>query len=213
MFNLIKVSLCLFLTIPLYTEASSDVYDNAVDKVVLIYSEDNMGSGVLISNRGFLLTNWHVVKDKKEFYVLTLAEGSYEENKRKAEVIKFNETSDLALLRLTTIPRNLKPIKISKVIPKVGDSVHAVGHPHGEMWSYSKGYISAHREEYSWQDNEVNFQGDVYQMQTPINPGNSGGPLVNDYGNLIGLNTFVSTQGQGLTYAVTVEEIIKFLSE
>lgn len=213
MFNLIKVSLCLFLTIPLYTEASSDVYDNAVDKVVLIYSEDNMGSGVLISNRGFLLTNWHVVKDKKEFYVLTLAEGSYEENKRKAEVIKFNETSDLALLRLTTIPRNLKPIKISKVIPKVGDSVHAVGHPHGEMWSYSKGYISAHREEYSWQDKEVNFQGDVYQMQTPINPGNSGGPLVNDYGNLIGLNTFVSTQGQGLTYAVTVEEIIKFLNE
>ena len=213
MFNLIKVSLCLFLTIPLYTEASSDVYDNAVDKVVLIYSEENMGSGVLISERGYVLTNWHVVKDRKEFYVLTLAEGGFDENKRKAKVIKFNETSDLALLKLTTIPKDLKPIKISKVIPKVGDSVHAVGHPHGEMWSYSKGYISAHREEYSWQDKEVNFQGDVYQMQTPINPGNSGGPLVNDYGNLIGLNTFVSTQGQGLTYAVTVEEIIKFLNE
>ncbi len=60
-------------------------------------------------------------------------------------MIKFNETSDLALLKLTTIPKGLEPIKISKVIPKVGDSVHAVGHPHGEMWSYSKGYISAHR--------------------------------------------------------------------
>lgn len=208
-----KVAIYIFLSLALYIEANPNIYDETVDKVVLIYSEDNMGSGVLISNRGFVLTNWHVVKDKKEFYVLTLAEGSYEENKRKAEVIKFNETSDLALLKLTTIPQNLNPIKISKVIPKVGDSVHAVGHPHGEMWSYAKGYISAHREEYSWQDKEVNFQGDVYQMQTPINPGNSGGPLVNDYGNLIGLNTFVSNQGQGLTYAVTVEEIIKFLNE
>ena len=57
------------------------------------------------------------------------------------------------------------------------------------------------------------FCRDVYQMQTPINPGNSGGPLVNDFGNLIGLNTFVSTQGQGLSYAITVNEIIKFLKE
>ena len=213
MFNLIKVSLCLFLTIPLYTEASSDVYDNAVDKVVLIYSEENMGSGVLISERGYVLTNWHVVKDRKEFYILTLAEGGFDENKRKAEVIKFNETSDLALLKLTTIPKDLKPIKIIKVIPKVGDSVHAVGHPHGEMWSYSKGYISAHREEYSWKNKNVDFEGDVYQMQTPINPGNSGGPLVNDFGNLIGLNTFVSTEGQGLSYALTVKEIVRFLKE
>ena len=213
MFNLIKVSLCLFLTIPLYTEASSDVYDNAVDKVVLIYSEENMGSGVLISERGYVLTNWHVVKDRKEFYILTLAEGGFDENKRKAEVIKFNETSDLALLKLTTIPKDLKPIKISKVIPKVGDSVHAVGHPHGETWSYAKGYISAHREEYSWKNKNVDFEGDVYQMQTPINPGNSGGPLVNDFGNLIGLNTFVSTEGQGLSYALTVKEIVRFLKE
>ena len=213
MFNLIKVSLCFFLTISLYTEASSDVYDNAVDKVVLIFSEENMGSGVLISERGYVLTNWHVVKDRTEFYVLTLAEGGFDENKRKAEVIKFNETSDLALLKLTTIPKDLEPIKISKVVPKVGDSVHAVGHPNGEMWSYSKGYISAHREEYSWKNKNVDFVGDVYQMQTPINPGNSGGPLVNDFGNLIGLNTFVSTQGQGLSYAITVNEIIKFLKE
>ena len=213
MFNLIKASLCLFLTISLYTEASSDVYDNAVDKVVLIFSEENMGSGVLISERGYVLTNWHVVKDRKEFYILTLAEGGFDENKRKAEVIKFNETSDLALLKLTTIPKDLKPIKISKVIPKVGDSVHAVGHPHGETWSYAKGYISAHREEYSWKNKNVDFEGDVYQMQTPINPGNSGGPLVNDFGNLIGLNTFVSTEGQGLSYALTVKEIVRFLKE
>ena len=213
MFNMKKVALYIFLSLALYIEANPNVYDETVDKVVLIYSEENMGSGVLISERGYVLTNWHVVKDRKEFYVLTLAEGGFDENKRKAEIIKFNEASDLALLKLKTIPQNLKPLKISKVIPRVGDSVHAVGHPHGEMWSYSKGYISAHREGYSWKNEEVDFQGDVYQMQTPINPGNSGGPLVNDHGNLIGLNTFISTQGQGLTYAITVEEIIKFLNE
>ena len=49
-------------------------------------------------------------------------------------------------------------------------------------------------------------------MQTPINPGNSGGPLLNDHGNVVGINTFINTKGQGITYAVTVKEIIKFLT-
>ena len=60
---------------------------------------------------------------------------------------------------------------------KVGESVHALGHPAGELWSYSKGYISGIRSGYSWggTPEEPVFKGDVYQMQTPINPGNSGG--------------------------------------
>ena len=102
--------------------------------------------------------------------------------------------------------------RLSQVMPNVGDSVHAIGHPHGEIWSYSKGYISAHREDYSWDVGDQNYRGDVYQMQTPINPGNSGGPLLNDYGNVVGINTFINTRGQGITYAVTVKEIIKFLT-
>ena len=48
-------------------------------------------------------------------------------------------------------------------------------------------------------------------MQTPINPGNSGGPLLNNFGNVVGINTFMDTESQGITYAVTVTEIIKFL--
>ena len=213
MHNLKKISLYLLLSVSFFMTANSEVYDKTLDKVVVIYSDEYIGSGVFISKRGFILTNWHVVKDKNEFYVFTLADGGFEENKRKAQVIKFNETSDLALLKLKTVPKNLDPIKISKVIPRVGDSVHAVGHPHGETWSYAKGYISAHREEYSWVNEQTQFQGDVYQMQTPINPGNSGGPLVNDFGNLIGLNTFGSTEGQGLSYALTVKEIVRFLKE
>ena len=191
---------------------NSDIFEKSNLSVVAVLGEHSLGSGVIISRDGYVLTNWHVIKDEKDFKVLTLGEGGYEENLREAEVVKYSITSDLALLKLKSFPQDMQVARLSQVMPNVGDSVHAIGHPHGEIWSYSKGYISAHRQDYSWDVGEQNYRGDVYQMQTPINPGNSGGPLLNDYGNVVGINTFINTRGQGITYAVTVREIIKFLT-
>ena len=190
---------------------NSDIFEKSNLSVVAVLGEHSLGSGVIISRDGYVLTNWHIIQDEKDFKVLTLGEGGYKQNLREAEVIKYSITSDLALLKLMSFPQDMQVARLSQVIPNVGDSVHAIGHPHGEIWSYSKGYISAHREDYSWDVGEQNYRGDVYQMQTPINPGNSGGPLLNDHGNVVGINTFVNTQAQGITYAVTVKEIIKFL--
>jgi len=191
---------------------NSDIFEKSNLSVVAVLGEHSIGSGVIISRDGYVLTNWHVIEDEKDFKVLTLGEGGYEQNLREAEVIKYSRTSDLALLKLKSFPQDMQIARLSQVIPNVGDSVHAIGHPHGEIWSYSKGYISAHREDYSWDVGDQNYRGDVYQMQTPINPGNSGGPLLNDYGNVVGINTFINTRGQGITYAVTVKEIIRFLT-
>ena len=189
-----------------------NIYDNAYASVVAIYGDEAIGSGVIISSSGYVLTNWHVVENNQNLKVLTIGEGNFDENSREVEVIKYNATSDLALIKLHSLPQDMKIARLSQVIPNVGDSVHAIGHPHGEIWSYSKGYISAHREDYSWDIENQNYQADVYQMQTPINPGNSGGPLLNDHGNVVGINTFINTRGQGITYAITVKEIMKFLS-
>ena len=204
------VSLSLLLSL-LVNSQEINIYDNSYASVVAIYGDAAMGSGVIISSRGYILTNWHVIENNPNFKILTIGEGGFEENLREAEIIKYNATSDLALIKLKSLPSNMSVAGISQVIPKIGDAVHAIGHPNGEIWSYSKGYISAHRDNFSWEAEKKFFKGDVYQMQTPINPGNSGGPLLNDSGNVVGINTFVDTSSQGITYAVTVTEIIKFL--
>lgn len=207
-FLIISFSLLMSLLIK---SQEINIYDNAYASVVAIFGDEAIGSGVIISSSGYVLTNWHVVENNPNLKVLTIGEGGFEENLREVEVIKYNAISDLALIKITSQPDNMSVASISQIIPKIGEAVHAIGHPNGEIWSYSKGYISAIRDDYSWKTEAAQFKGDVYQMQTPINPGNSGGPLLNNFGNVVGINTFMDTESQGITYAVTVTEIIKFL--
>ena len=210
-----KLNLLLLIGFISWLPASNtDIFYSNVSGVVFIAGDNGIGSGVIISNDGHILTNWHVIEDNPNLHALTLGEGDYDENLRGLELIKYDPQKDLALLKLKTIPKNVRVIKISKVVQKVGERVHAIGHPRGEMWSYTMGYISAFREDYTWKDpeNDQEFSGDVYQMQTPINPGNSGGPLLNEHGNLIGINTFIDPNSQNITFAVTVKEIISFLA-
>ena len=74
------------------------------------------------------------------------------------------------------------------------------------------GYVSQIRKDYDWDyENGTSMTANVYQIQTPITGGNSGGPLINSKGNLIGINTFGSTEHGFINYAITVDEIIRFL--
>jgi hypothetical protein len=94
---------------------------------------------------------------------------------------------------------------------EVAQEVHAIGHPEGEIWTYTKGIISQIRPEYEWSYNDrIKHKTKVIQTQTPINPGNSGGPLLNDNAELIGINSFVK-RGEGLNFAVAVDVIKRFL--
>jgi len=95
---------------------------------------------------------------------------------------------------------------------KIAMDVHAIGHPKGNFWSYTKGTISQLRPGYEWKTGDGNsFQADVIQTQTPINPGNSGGPLISDTMSLIGINSFGDPDSQGLNYAVATTSIKNFL--
>ena len=205
---------CLLLVSNVEAMNNNAIFNKALSGVVYIQGDEGMGSGAIISKHGFVLTNWHVINDYPNLKFVTLGDGDFDENIREAILIKYNELNDLALLKLTTIPRGVDVIEMSQVMLKVGESVHALGHPKGELWSYSKGYISGIRSGYSWggTPEEPVFKGDVYQMQTPINPGNSGGPLLNNHGNLVGINSFTEPDAQNITFAVTVEEIIRFLA-
>ena len=191
------------------------LYQNIAPAVVFVLTENKFGSGAIVDKEGHVITNWHVVKDQSSVVVVFKPKNSAELKKElafSAEVEKVDQVSDLALLKIITPPKTLKYVKLGNSSNlATGQDVHAIGHPNGEIWTYTKGFISQIRAKYEWQTEEgFVHHAKVIQTQTPINPGSSGGPLLNDQGSLIGINSF-QTSGQGLNYAVAVDEIQKLL--
>ncbi|MBN9544584.1 MAG: serine protease [Alphaproteobacteria bacterium] len=197
--------------------AESAIYRKIAPSVVLVVTDKGLGSGSLISEDGQILTNYHVIagfdqvnvilKPEKEGDKLTPAQAI------AADVIKVDPATDLALLKMRTAPPTDRiPVTFGDFAKvTVGDDVNAIGHPEGEVWTFTKGYVSQIRRDYKWKVDGIEHQADVIQTQTPINPGNSGGPLLDSKGALIGVNSFVSTEGQNLSYAVGVDVVQAFI--
>jgi S1-C subfamily serine protease len=179
--------------------------------VVLISTNNAMGSGSVISG-GLILTNWHVVGDASFVGILykpAKIDDAARANMVVARVIKIDQIHDLALLKPTSMSSTAKPIELGdREDVQVGADVHAIGHPLGQAWSYTKGVISQIRNDFSW----LNHRANVIQTQTPINLGNSGGPLLSDEGKLIGVNSFLQPEGQGLNFAVSIIDVRNFLT-
>jgi hypothetical protein len=130
-----------------------------------------------------------------------------------AVVERIDVVADLALIRIKNPPEAMTLVALGDpATVEIGEEVNAIGHPHGEFWSYTRGYVSQIRPKYAWDDSHYDHQADVIQTQTPINPGNSGGPLLDDDGRLIGINSFVDTDAQGLNYAVSVDEVTRLMT-
>ncbi len=158
--------------------------------------EKALGSGVIVSPEGYILTNNHVIDGATDVRV-TLSD----KREFKARIIGADPKTDVAVLRIDA--KNLTPITIgdsSKV--QVGDVALAIGDPFGVGQTVTKGIISATgRGGLGIEDYE-----DFLQTDAPINPGNSGGALINDRGELVGLNTAIISHGsggsQGIGFAV-----------
>jgi S1-C subfamily serine protease len=195
------------------------VYRDAAPAVVLVVVKDGLGSGSLLENK-IILTNWHVVKGYRNVNVIFKPESAYQlpskEDMVAAQVIKTDPVRDLALLRPKELPsRTIKPIKIAAAdIVDVGADVRAIGHPTGEVWTYTTGIVSQIRPGYEWSsgENDIKHHATVIQTQTAINPGNSGGPLLDDAGQLIGVNTFRAKDTQGLSFAISAMDVRAFLA-
>lgn len=195
---------------------SSQLYRTLAPLVVLVVTDDGLGSGSIISASGYVITNDHVIHGYDTVGVIlkpTIDGASPSDaDAFTADVVKVDEVADLALLQI----RNWSPWSFVELgdatAISVGDDVHAIGHPKGETWTYTKGVISAMRHGYTWSyEDGIERQADVIQTQTPINPGNSGGPLFDDDGRLIGVNSFGDSGSQGLNFAVSVAEVRRFL--
>ena len=192
------------------------VFQKAAPGVVLVLAGKNtLGSGAIISRDGGVITNWHVVRDNSQIVVVLKPRDSVDLRKDlafSARVEKIDQVADLALLKIINPPPTLSVLSLGNAASlSVGQDVHAIGHPEGEVWTYTKGIISQIRPNYQWKTEEGLHRANVIQTQTPINPGNSGGPLLDDGVRLVGVNSFRSG-GEGLNYAVSVDTISEFLA-
>ncbi len=159
------------------------------------WKEMSMGSGVIVSNDGYLLTNYHVIEQAEDIRV-TL----YDRRTFKATIIGADPKTDLAVIKINAKDLPVAPWGDSDRL-LVGDFVLAIGNPYGLTHTVTMGIISATgRADVGIADYE-----DFIQTDAAINPGNSGGPLVNIKGEIIGINTaiFSRTGGyQGIGFAV-----------
>src|SRR6516162_2354161 len=151
------------------------------------HREKSLGSGVVVSPEGYILTNNHVVDGATDVRV-TLSD----KREFQGRVVGTDPKTDIAVLKIAA--SNLSPITIgdsSKA--EVGDTVLAIGDPFGVGETVTKGIVSATgRGNLGIEDYE-----DFIQTDAPINPGNSGGALINDRGELVGINTAILTHSQG----------------
>lgn len=158
-----------------------------------------LGSGVIISEDGYIITNNHVVENSDSI-VVTLPESTKE---YKAKVIGLDPKSDLAVIKIDAT--DLKPVLFgSSSDLKVGDVVFAIGNPFGVGQSVTQGIISAqHKNSVG-----INEYENYIQTDASINPGNSGGALVDSRGALIGINTAIMTRSggnNGIGFAIEVD--------
>ena len=187
--------------------------EKSITSVVTISSSNNIsfsanqggiGSGVIFSNDGYIVTNFHILSGKN--INVKLNNG----NNYPAAVIGIDKNADIAVLKINT-NEELSPINIADSNNlRIGDKVLAIGNPYGIGISVSNGIISATGRDYG------NPYLQLIQTDAAINPGNSGGALINENGNLIGINSKIFSRTgayQGIGFAIPSNLVVQIATQ
>ena len=178
------------------------------EAVVQVKTPAGLGSGFIINDDGYLITNFHVIEGETEISVEVYHQikGQLErETYKQVKIIAINKFHDLALLHIEdkSAPKFKSVILGSSDALNVGDGVFAVGSPLGLERTVTQGILSTKTRQ---------LEGELYlQTSTQINPGNSGGPLFNLAGEVVGVTNMKITFGEGLGFAIPVELVKSFL--
>ena len=199
----------VFMTADLPERTVKELVSKFGEGVVLVETPDGLGSGFVINDRGYCVTNYHVVETQTRVAVTIFhrsENGDFERRSaRDVKILALNPHFDLALLEIPP-QENLtfQPVYIADDDShREGDSVFAIGSPLGLERSVSEGIVSTRNR---------NMNGIVYiQTTAQINPGNSGGPLFNDKGQVVGVINMKLSFGEGLGFAIPVSYLKHFL--
>jgi len=156
------------------------------------YKSTSLGSGFVITEDGYIVTNDHVIKNADSISVKMSDKKTY-----KAKIVGSDPKTDIAVIKIDA--KNLKPLKFGNSDAlKIGQWAIAVGNPFGLNGTLTVGVISAKGRS----GLGIETYEDFIQTDASINPGNSGGPLLNIYGEVIGINTAIVASGQGIGFAI-----------
>ncbi|HEY9721404.1 MAG TPA: trypsin-like peptidase domain-containing protein [Oscillatoriaceae cyanobacterium] len=186
------------VNIPLFTDPfSGQAFGPMVPEV---RESRGIGSGFVIDPGGLIITNDHVIQGATAM-VVTFADGT----KLKGQVLAADSRVDLAIVRVQA--KNLPTLQLETHKPEVGQNVVAIGSPLGLEHSVSNGIISALGRTIG--DSPVSF----LQTDAAINPGNSGGPLIDYDGRVVGVNSAIAKDSQGIGFAIPSSVVTKMLSQ
>jgi S1-C subfamily serine protease len=201
---------------------ASAVYRERVNGVVLIASTKTVGTGVVVSEHGDIITTEHIVRDahkaRGEEWVAVWFKPPdgvrpVKSNFLLAKVLQRSERRDLAHIQLAQLmPQSATVVPLAGALPNVGQDVFTIGHPKAYLWSFGQGVVSQIRPDYEWRYQDgIPRSATAIQTQAPINPGDSGGPLLNDEGAVVGIVVGSATETEGVSFAVAVQHLREVL--
>ncbi|TWU09624.1 Periplasmic pH-dependent serine endoprotease DegQ precursor [Symmachiella macrocystis] len=200
----------LYSSAKLPVRSVKDLTQQFGEAVVLITTPGGLGSGFILNDRGYCVTNYHVVEQETRIAATVFHRSGEGEFVRRqindVKIVALNPFLDLALLQIPVqSDLKFKHVFIAEDDElRGGDPVFAIGNPLGLERSVSQGIVS---------NRNRNFQGLVFiQTTTEINPGNSGGPLFNMRGEVVGVTNMKLLFGEGLGFAIPVAYLKQFLN-
>lgn len=199
----------VFRTANLPFKSVKELAEEYGEGVVMVETPSGLGSGFIINDRGYCVTNYHVIEKETRLAVVIFDKtdaGDFVKRRiTEVKILAMNPYFDLALLQIPPV----EGFKLTTVAlapdtnQKEGDTVFAIGNPLGLDRSVSQGIISTRAR---------NFDGITYiQTTAEINPGNSGGPLFNSRGEVIGVTNMKLEGGEGLGFAIPISYVKHFL--
>lgn len=191
---------------------AKDIYKYNVDSVVSIEVRSGYsvgyGTGFIVSEAGYIVTNYHVVEDAKSVYV-TL----YDESRYTAQVVGYEESNDLAVIKIEP-QGDIESLVYGKSSDlEVGDNVYVIGNPLGDLtFTLTKGVVSALNRLI---DTGSGFTINMFQTDAAINSGNSGGPVFDDHGFVVGIASakYASSSIEGLSFCVPIDDVRSMIDE
>lgn len=176
-----------------FTQVIHELVEQVMPSLVIVRGRRHgAGAGIVWAENGLILTNNHVVGRQTPTVVLQ-NDGEYE-----SRLLARDPEVDLALLSIEAT--GLTPLRPASVSPRVGELVFAFGHPWGQRNTVTRGIISA----LAFAQNRRGDNLPVVRSDVPLAPGNSGGPLVNTYGEVVGINAMIVGGDQSVSIAVSV---------